>query len=300
MPKSEADSAFGTPAYMSPEQILGETVDARSDVFSLGVVLYQLLAGSRPFDREESGDRRAAAQRIRRDPAPHLRERAPEVPRPLERIVMRCLEKLPADRFASADEVADGLEAFARARTTDKANRIVVRTLVAAGLVEGDAGTDRWVVEKSRPAVARTLLGFAVVAVAFAVAGGALQASARGARAAAQAGSKPLELLPAGAGSLRVVATPWAEVAIDGQRIDTTPIARAIPLPAGPHFVMLTHPDAPPEKRTVTIVEGETLALDVAMKVGAVEGDAGADGAATPWAARAAANEGRRSGDGSE
>ena len=279
-PKTEADAAFGTPAYMSPEQILGERVDARSDIFSLGVVLYQLLAGSRPFDREGDSDRRAAAQRIRRDPAPPLRDRAPEVPRPLERIVMRCLEKLPADRFPTADEVADRLEGYLRGRTSDRVNAIVLRTLVAAGLVEGEAGTDRWQVKEKRQPLAGTLAGFGAIAVAFAVAGGVLQWNARGARAAAQAGSKPLELAPPSAGSLRVLATPWAEVAVDGQRIDVTPMARAIPLPAGPHFVILTHPAAPAEKRAVTIAAGETTTIDVAMKVGAPTAPAESDGGA--------------------
>jgi hypothetical protein len=275
-PKSEADAAFGTPAYMSPEQILGETVDARSDVFSLGVVLYQLLAGSRPFEREGDADRRAAAQRIRRDPARPLRDRAPEVPRPLERIVMRCLEKLPADRFPSADEVVERLEGYVRSRTSDKSSAIVLRTLVAAGLVEGDPATGRWQVEEKRRPVGGALLGFGAIALAFGTAGGLLQWSARGARAAAQAGSKPLELAPASPGGLRVLATPWAEVAVDGQRIDVTPIGRAIPLSAGPHFVILTHPNAPTERRPITISSGETTTLDVAMRLGAVaEPDAG-------------------------
>jgi hypothetical protein len=246
-------------------------------VFSLGVMLYQLLAGSRPFDREGEADRRAAAQRIRRDPAPPLRERAPEVPRTLERIVMRCLEKLPADRFASADEVADRLEGYVRSRTNDKPAAIALRTLVVAGLVEGDAGTEGWRVEERRHPVGGALVGFGAIALAFAIGGGVLQWSARGARAAAQAGSRPLELVPASAGGLRVVATPWAEVTVDGQRIDLTPIGRPIPLPAGPHFVVLTHPSAPPVRRAVTISEGETTTLDVAMSIGGSSGDAGAE-----------------------
>ncbi len=276
-PRTETDAAFGTPAYMSPEQILGERVDARSDVFSLGVVLYQLLAGSRPFDREGDSDRRAAAQRIRRDPAPPLRDRAPEVPRPLERIVMRCLEKLPADRFPSADEVVERLEGYIRSRTSDRPTAIVLRTLVAAGLVEGEAGTDRWQVQEKRQPIGGTLAGFAAIAIAFATATGVLQWSARGARAAAQAGSRPLELAPANAGSLRVMATPWAEVSVDGQRIDVTPMARPIPLPAGPHFVILTHPNTPAEKRAITITAGETTTLDVAMRVGAAAAPTQAD-----------------------
>ncbi len=268
-PRSEADAAFGTPAYMSPEQILGETVDARSDVFSLGVVLYQLLAGARPFDRpgDAEGDKRAAAQRIRRDPARPLRERAPEVPRPLERIVMRCLEKLPADRFASADEVAERLESFLRARTSESPQAIVLRALVAAGLAEGDPGTDRWLVEEKRAPLGGTMLGFGAILLVFALGGSWLQWNARGEREAAQAGSKRLELAPANAGALRVIATPWAEVTIDGQRIDVTPIARPIPLAAGTHYVTLTHPNAPPEKRVVVINAGETAQLEATMKL---------------------------------
>ncbi len=271
-PRTEADAAFGTPAYMSPEQILGETVDARSDLFSLGVVLYQLLAGARPFDREGDENKRAAAQRIRRDPARPLRERAPEVPRPLERLVMRCLEKLPGDRFASADELADRLESLLRSRTHDRTSAIVVRTLVASGLVEGDAGTDRWLAPEKRAPLGGTMLGFGAVAVAFATGGALIQwsASARGEREAAQAGSKRLELAPESAGALRVIASPWAEVTIDGQRIDVTPMARAIPLAAGQHYVTLTHPNAPPEKRVVPIAAGETTTLEVTMKLPAV------------------------------
>jgi serine/threonine-protein kinase len=66
---------------------------------------------------------------------------------------------------------------------------------------------------------------------------------------------------------LRVVVEPWAVVFVDGQKIDTTPIARPIPLEAGVHYVRLEHPDAPAELRTVQLAAGEILLLDVAMKV---------------------------------
>jgi serine/threonine-protein kinase len=282
--KSEADAAFGTPAYMSPEQILGETVDARSDVFSLGVVIYQMLAGSRPFDREGETDKRAAAQRIRRDPAPPLRNRAPEVPRALERIVMRCLEKLPSDRFASADEVADRLDAYIRSRTNDKPSAIARRGLVVAGLTSGEAGTER------RP-LGGSILGFGAIAMIFLVGGGVLQWTARGVRAAAQAGSRPLELLPEHSGRLRVVATPWAEVTVDGQKVDVTPMGRPLPLAAGSHFVELTHPNAPREARTVSIAEGEMATLDVAMAIGPADIDGGTRDARTGQATKSASGE---------
>ena len=108
---------------MSPEQILGENVDARSDVFSLGVVLYQLVCGARPFERGDETDRRAAAHRIRRDPPIPLHRRAPDVPRALERIVMRAIEKLPADRYATAQRLGRAARGVRRGDVASAARR---------------------------------------------------------------------------------------------------------------------------------------------------------------------------------
>ena len=81
-------------------------------------------------------------------------------------------------------------------------------------------------------------------------------------------GLSPLELAPDNAGFIRVLATPWAEVWVDGQRVETTPFARPIPLRPGTHYLALMHPKAPVEKRTVEIVSGETKTFDVVMSVG--------------------------------
>ena len=96
------------------------------------------------------------------------------------------------------------------------------------------------------------------------------------ARSGLEPGNRPLELVPAEAGGLRVLATPWAYVRVDGQQVETTPFARAIPLSAGKHWVTLTHPDAPPVEREVLVTTGETVTLDVTMAVGTVA-DAGKD-----------------------
>jgi Tol biopolymer transport system component len=101
-------AVVGTVAYMSPEQVRGTAVDARSDVFSLGVVLHEMLTRRRPWSRETDAETMAAI--LREDP-PELSASGLVVPLALERIVRRCLEKDPAARFHSAHDLAFSLEA---------------------------------------------------------------------------------------------------------------------------------------------------------------------------------------------
>jgi tetratricopeptide (TPR) repeat protein len=102
--------AIGTPAYMSPEQTLGDTVDARSDLFSLGVVLYEMLSGQLPF---QSTTNLGLVRKIVHEPPRPLREAAPHVPGALVAIVDRCLVKDPAGRYASAAILRDELRRYA-------------------------------------------------------------------------------------------------------------------------------------------------------------------------------------------
>lgn len=107
------DAAGGTAAYMSPEQTRDESVDHRTDLWSFGVLLYEMLSGVRPFH----GDQPELVDRIRNDSPVPVQRLRPDVPESIIRIVDRCLAKQPGDRFASAADIMDPL----RSRTDDRA-----------------------------------------------------------------------------------------------------------------------------------------------------------------------------------
>jgi predicted Ser/Thr protein kinase len=99
----------GTPAYISPEQAQGRPLDRRTDVYSLGVVLYELLAGEPPFT---GGNLARVLVRLVQEDARPLRQAAPAIPEDLETIVAKCLEKDSARRYESARELAEDLDRF--------------------------------------------------------------------------------------------------------------------------------------------------------------------------------------------
>ena len=106
---TEPGVVMGTIVYMSPEQVLGNPVDHRADIFAFGAVLYEMLAGQPPFQRPTSAETMAAI--LNEDPQ-SLSQITPAISPGLQRIVQRCLEKSPAQRFQSASDLAFALEAL--------------------------------------------------------------------------------------------------------------------------------------------------------------------------------------------
>ncbi|MFA6956380.1 MAG: protein kinase [Thermoanaerobaculia bacterium] len=105
--RTEAGIIIGTVQYMSPEQAMGKKLDGRSDIFSLGVVMYEAFTGRLPFAADSPA---LTLTRIIRDDPPNLRVTRPGVPAKIAAVVMRCLEKDPARRFQSARELAAALD----------------------------------------------------------------------------------------------------------------------------------------------------------------------------------------------
>jgi eukaryotic-like serine/threonine-protein kinase len=105
-PATQPGVVLGTVGYMSPEQVRGEPADHRADIFAFGVVCYEMLSGQRAFRGDTSIETMAAI--LRQDPP----EFARAVPPALERVIRRCLEKTPAQRFQSATDIAFALEAL--------------------------------------------------------------------------------------------------------------------------------------------------------------------------------------------
>jgi eukaryotic-like serine/threonine-protein kinase len=101
--------AMGTVGYMAPEQVRGLATDHRADIFALGAILYEMVMGKQTFQGPTSADTLAAI--LNQEPAP-LSELAPDTPEALQKVVHRCLEKNPEQRFQSASDLAFALEAL--------------------------------------------------------------------------------------------------------------------------------------------------------------------------------------------
>ncbi|MGH9886416.1 MAG: protein kinase domain-containing protein, partial [bacterium] len=156
--------SLGTPQYMSPEQATGDRViDARADIFSLGCVLYETLAGETPFSAATA---QATIARILTETPRTIGSIRPSVPEHVDAAIQRALEKLPADRWTTAKEFADAMNASASTTTRSRATAIAGRrrwipwTVAGAAVVVAAAAV---VTRPSAPADTGTTLRFPIV-----------------------------------------------------------------------------------------------------------------------------------------
>ncbi|MCB1889526.1 MAG: protein kinase [Rhodocyclaceae bacterium] len=111
---------IGTPQYMSPEQAMGEKVDGRSDLFSVGIVLYQLITGQKPFEADTIV---ALMMKIAKENPPTIQKLRPETPAALRRVIDRCLTKQPERRYQTGRELADALVKLIRTLEEERPDR---------------------------------------------------------------------------------------------------------------------------------------------------------------------------------
>jgi eukaryotic-like serine/threonine-protein kinase len=126
--KTQTGVLLGSPQYMSPEQIVGQSIDHRADIFSLGLVLYEMLTGSRPFQGEDIPDLMFKVANMPATPPSHV---APDLPPVIDYIIARALKKKAEERYATASEFAKDLRAAAKE----------VAAAEAVGLERADAET---------------------------------------------------------------------------------------------------------------------------------------------------------------
>jgi serine/threonine protein kinase len=132
---TQTQTMIGSPHYMSPEQLKSaRTVDARTDVWSLGGVLYKLLTGEPAFNGDSAAELCVAI--LMQEPRP-MRELKPDIPHAIERVVLRCLAKDPKDRFQSVGELASALAPFAPPDSRQSVDRIGRVAATADPLTQG-------------------------------------------------------------------------------------------------------------------------------------------------------------------
>jgi predicted Ser/Thr protein kinase len=258
---TQTGTGIGTPAYMSPEQILGDTLDGRSDIFSLGIVLYQLITGTKPFVEDEE---RSVMHKIRLVQHVRASKIEPSLPRELDRIIESCLQKQPRDRWPSAQLLVMALERFLAKHVPINYHSRLVEFLRDQGIVpafeaeeylnptlvggrQGSAAPQNLVLKQM---LRRGLLVQSGILLVVALMAGIIHAAPLGADHAVAELAPPPAL-----GFVRFVAHPWGHVAVDGEPVGTTPMAKPVSVPVGPHAVSITHDELEPVQRQIVVPE---------------------------------------------
>lgn len=271
--RTMAGMVLGSPKYMSPEQVVGQDVDRRSDIFSLGVLLYEMLTGKPPFHGENIS---AIMYRILNEMPIAPATLKPELPEAFDHIVAKALAKHPDDRYQSADEMAADLRNYrtlqvplnfhsgsdGSVRTLER--RKTPRPLDEQTLLMPSSASLR----PGRPGWKRSLVLW--VGAIFLVLGVFLLSWEKPViKEQAPNGNvipllkpekpePPLPTVPLQAqGVLALAVTPWGEVFVDGKREGVSPPLNELKLPVGKHIIEIRNPGFPAYSQTL-VIESES------------------------------------------
>jgi len=279
---TQEGSIIGTPAYMSPEQARGLTTDARTDIFSLGIVIYEALTGKNPFQSDTYAD--AMSRVLNHRPRP-LNTAVPGVPEAVGQLAARMLVKDRERRDVSLDDVRT---AFASGRQVAGATRRSRRVLIPASVSVAGAGVVAIVLYLvlgwgGRPNEQAVLPGSALVADTAASedstgvpdrtesAAAEREYSVPNGVAAVRTDEMPRSE-PKPTGTLSLVVVPWAEVLVDGNLVGVTPLSGPVRLAQGRHEVELRNPYFPVLRKAVGVTGPETaLTIDLNREFAMVE-----------------------------
>jgi len=282
LPRSEQDLSqhaqlVGTPNYMSPEQARGQTIDARSDVFSLGTILYEMVTGKRAFDAP--GIDELLSRLVNEEPAP-VAELRPEAPPELVRIIGKALAKDIETRYQTAGELRNDLAAFAGTREPDtqdgeaprtgshalataRRRRVLWAALAGAALLA--VGATLWRAQfDAEPPPSQPLaleprpapLPPPVEAPAEPTA----EAQPPPPPAPRRAAAAPTAAAPSD-GLVSLAIAPWGEVLVDGELRGVSPPLTTLRLAPGSYSIEVRNGDAPPLKASIEVKAGETHTL---------------------------------------
>ena len=260
---TQTGTGIGTPSYMSPEQILGDRLDARSDIFSLGIVLYQMVTGRKPFVEDEE---RSVMNKIHQEPHAPARKLNPELPRELERIIDKCLQKHPKDRYRSGQALVMALERFLAKqvemnyhtrlvlfqRDQDILTQLEADEYLNPHMLAADSPLSQSNVQLRR-VMRRALVVHAVILGIVSLMVGLIHLAPVGANVPMVVVHTTPER-----GFIRFVANPWAEIFVDGESIGVTPMAAPVELEVGSHDIELKNSELRDKshRETVIIVTG--------------------------------------------
>jgi eukaryotic-like serine/threonine-protein kinase len=278
---------IGTPNYMSPEQARGQAIDARSDVFSIGSILYELVTGARAFDAPSIDE--LLGKLIHEAPVPVAQLR-PDAPAEIVRIIDKALAKDLERRYQTAGELRNDLAQFAGQRELEGG----LRDVTAPGTTSRDAAASRskpWLIGAGLAAAALLVLLLSqlvgrpaatpppVVAtkspappvqlapVAPAPAAPAPATTEPAAPAAAEPATRPSrpaaekKPAPLGDGQITLAIAPWGEVFIDGSSRGVSPPLTRLSLAPGNYTIEVRNGDAAPLRRRVEVQPGQSLTL---------------------------------------